>query len=212
MAEIVPPERRAGRPVDEAKRASVLNAAQQLFMTNGFAGTSMDAIAEAAGVSKLTAYKYFGSKHELFAAAVASKCGSAFASLNIDHLAGRPLRDRLIGFGHAFLALILDPEAMAVHHLIITERERAPELGRLFFENAIRPTSDKLATIIARHEEAGEIATGDDPLAAAQDLLALWRGRPFLMTELGVGPFDAEALAAHVTHGVDLCLRAWAPR
>lgn len=208
MATIIPIERRAGRPVDETKRAAILAAAQRLFLSNGFAGASMDAVAEMAGVSKLTAYKHFGSKQELFAQAVAAKSESVFGSLDIEHLADHGLRECLIGFGRAFLSLILDPEAMAVHHLIIAERVRTPELGRLFFENAVRPISDKLATLIARHEETGEIYTGDDPLAAAQDLLALWRGRPFLMTELG-SPLDGEALRAHIAHAVDLCLKAW---
>lgn len=211
MPVIIPMERRVGRPIDASKRAAVLAAAQRLFLSNGFAGASMDAVAEVAGVSKLTAYKYFGSKQELFAKAVAAKCGSAFAPLDIEYLANRGVRETLIGFGHAFLSLILDPEAVAVHHLVIAERERTPELGRLFFENAIRPTSDKLATLIARYEEAGQISTGDDPLAAAQDLLALWRGRPFMMTELG-SPLDDEALRAHVAHAVDLCLKAWSAR
>lgn len=212
MGTVIQIERRAGRPVDEGKRAAVLAAAQRLFISHGFGGTSMDAIADAAGVSKLTAYKYFGSKQELFAQSVAAKCDSVFGRIDIDHLANHGLRDCLLGFGRAFLSLILDPEAMAVHHLIVAERERTPELGRLFFENAVRPTSDKLATIIARHEEAGQIVTGDDPLAAAQDLLALWRGRPSMLMEFGIGPLDATALAAHVEHCVDLCLKAWAPR
>lgn len=212
MTETIPTERRAGRPLDETKRAAVLAAAQRLFLQNGFAGTSMDAIAEVAGVSKLTAYKYFHSKQELFAQSVATKCESAFGPLDINHLAGHDVRDSLVAFGHAFLNLILDPEAMAVHHLIVAERERTPELGRLFFENAVRPTADKLATLIARHEEANQIATGDDPIVAAMDLLSLWRGRPYLMRELGTEPFGDAALDAHVAHCVELCLRAWTPR
>lgn len=204
--------RRPGRPVDIGKRTAVLAAAQRLFLSHGFAGTSMDAVAEAAGVSKLTAYKYFGSKQELFATAVAAKCDSAFIDIDVRRLSDQGLRDCLIGFGRAFLALILDPGAMAVHHLVIVERDRTPELGRLFFENAVRPTSDKLATIIAAHEDAGEITTGDDPLAAAQDLLSLWRGRPAMMTELLGGQTSPEALAGHAAHCVDLCLRAWRPR
>lgn len=211
MSMVIPIGRRAGRPIDAAKRAAVLTAAQRLFLSNGFAGASMDAVSELAGVSKLTAYKYFGSKQELFAQAVAAKCQSVFGPLDIEHLADHGLRECLIGFGRTFLSLILDPEAMAVHHLIIAERERTPELGRLFFENAVRPVSDKLATLIARHEESGQIFTGDDPLAAAQDLLALWRGRPFMMTELG-SPLDDEALRAHIERAVDLCLKAWGAR
>lgn len=170
----------------------------------------MDAVAETAGVSKLTAYKYFGSKQELFATAVAAKCESAFVDIDVGLLVDRDLRSCLIAFGRAFLALILDPGAMAVRRLVIVERDRTPELGRLFFENAVRPTSDKLATIIARYEASGEISTGGDPLAAAQDLLSLWRGRPVMLTEL-TGSTEPAALAPHVAHCVDLCLRAWAP-
>lgn len=212
MTTIIPLERRAGRPMDESKRAAILEAAQKLFMSHGFARTSMDAIADAAGVSKLTAYKHFGSKQDLFAQAVASKCQSVLGTFDVDHLPNHGLRECLIGFARTFLSLILDPDAMAVHHLVLAERDRAPELGRLFFENAVRPVGDKLATIIARHEEAGEISTGDDPLAAAQDLLALLRGRPYMMTELNGGPIDEADLRAHVDHAVDLCLKAWTPR
>lgn len=209
MAMTPPTGRRPGRPVDPGKRQAVLAEAQRLFLSNGFAGTSMDAVAEAAGVSKLTAYKYFGSKQELFAQAVAAKCESAFGAIEVGDVGDRDLRACLNNFGRAFLALILDPGAMEVHHLVIAERERAPELGRLFFDNAVRPTSDKLARLIARHEEAGEISTGDDPMAAAQDLLSLWRGRPTMMVELTGAHADPDALAAHVVHCVDLCLRAW---
>lgn len=207
-----PAGRRAGRPRDESKRAAILAAAQRLFIANGFTGTSMDAVAEAAGVSKLTAYNHFGSKQELFAQSVAAKCQSVLGPLDISHLAGHDVRDCLVAFGRAFLSLILDPQAMAVHHLIVAERERAPELGQLFFENAVNPTAGKLATLIARHEEAGHIEVGDDPAVGAMDLLGLWRGRPFMMRELGAEPLDDMALAAHVAHCVDLCLRAWTPR
>lgn len=209
MATTPPAGRRPGRPADPVKRAAVLTAAQRLFLSNGFAGTSMDAVADAAGVSKLTAYKYFGSKQELFATAVAAKCESAFGAIDVGDGTDQDLRDCLIRFGRAFLALILDPGALAVHHLVIVERERTPELGPLFFANAVRPTSDKLATIIARHEAAGEIATGGDPLAAAQDLLSLWRGRPAMLIELIGGAPDPTLLAEHVVHCVDFALRAW---
>ena len=209
MGTITPIERKPGRPVDAAKRAAVLAAAQRLFLSNGFAGTSMDAVAEAAGVSKLTAYKYFGSKQELFADAIAAKCASAFTGIDLDNFAGHDVRIGLEKFGRAFLKLVLDPGAMAVHRLISSERERNPELGRLFLENAVRPISDKLATIIARHEEAGRISTGEDPMMAAQDLLALWRNRPHMMIELLAEPADEGLLSTHVAHCVDLCLRAW---
>ena len=41
--------------------------AQRLFVESGFAGTSMDAIAAAAQVSKPTLYRYYQNKEALFA-------------------------------------------------------------------------------------------------------------------------------------------------
>ena len=63
-----------GRPKDMEKRAAVLEAAKNLFVSRGFEGTSMDAVAAEAGVSKLTVYSHFGDKDTLFKAAVQSKC------------------------------------------------------------------------------------------------------------------------------------------
>lgn len=55
-----------GRRVPHAKRGAILAAAQQLFTQQGLERTSMDRIAEDAGVSKATVYAYFASKEVLF--------------------------------------------------------------------------------------------------------------------------------------------------
>lgn len=52
----------------EARRQSILAAAARAFANAGFDGTSMDAIAEAAGVTKLILYRHFESKEELYRA------------------------------------------------------------------------------------------------------------------------------------------------
>ena len=59
-----------GRPMDPEKRAAVLEAAKALFLARGYDGTSMDAVAQAAGVSKLTVYSHFQDKDTLFVEAV----------------------------------------------------------------------------------------------------------------------------------------------
>ncbi|MEP6899717.1 MAG: helix-turn-helix domain-containing protein, partial [Rhodanobacter sp.] len=55
------------------KRAAILSAAKALFIRNAFAGTSMDAIAADAGVSKLTVYSHFGDKDNLFREVIRSR-------------------------------------------------------------------------------------------------------------------------------------------
>lgn len=63
-----PRRKRAAHLGPERRRPFVLDAAYELFLDSGFDGTSMDAVAAAAGVSKPVVYACFGSKDELFTA------------------------------------------------------------------------------------------------------------------------------------------------
>jgi AcrR family transcriptional regulator len=62
---------RAPRLSAEVRRPMVLDAAYAVFFERGYDGTSMEAIAERAGVTKPVIYDSFASKDELFAALVA---------------------------------------------------------------------------------------------------------------------------------------------
>lgn len=56
----------------EQTRARILNAASQCFRSNGYAGTGVDGIAKAAGVTSGAFYAHFGSKDGAFEAALAT--------------------------------------------------------------------------------------------------------------------------------------------
>lgn len=198
---------RAGRPADPEKRAAVLGAAKRLFVERGFSATAMDDVAAAAGVSKLTAYRHFGSKDELFAAAITAHCTAMLdrAQPPTDRRQGTvDPRTALIRFGEAFLDLILSADALAIHRLIQSERDRVPQLGALFHAAAIAPTHSRLAAMIA---QMGVTADADQ---GAGDLISLWRGRPMLPHEMGLVPMTAAERRAHVARTVELCLAAWA--
>ena len=59
---------RAAHLGPERRRPLVLDAAFELFLEHGYDGTSMEAVARAAGVSKPVVYDCFASKEELFTA------------------------------------------------------------------------------------------------------------------------------------------------
>jgi AcrR family transcriptional regulator len=63
-------------PVKTARRARIVEAAEAVFRRSGFRGASMEAIAEAASMSKVTLYGYFRDKEAVFLAVA-------------EHLAGR---------------------------------------------------------------------------------------------------------------------------
>jgi AcrR family transcriptional regulator len=62
------PRKRAAHLGPERRRPQVLDAALQLFLERGYEGTSMDAVARAAGVTKPVVYACFAGKEELFRA------------------------------------------------------------------------------------------------------------------------------------------------
>jgi AcrR family transcriptional regulator len=71
VSEARPGARTARLPRDE-RRAQLLQAAQEVFVANGYHGAAMDEIAETARVSKPVLYQHFPSKRELFLALLES--------------------------------------------------------------------------------------------------------------------------------------------
>lgn len=63
-------------PRSQRKREQILAAASELFMSQGYM-TSMDLIAEQAGVSKQTVYSHFKTKDDLFDTCIRAKCVAA---------------------------------------------------------------------------------------------------------------------------------------
>ncbi len=61
---------RGRRPGSPDTRAAILHAARELFAERGFAGTSIRAVAAAAGVDAALVHHYFGKKADLFVAAL----------------------------------------------------------------------------------------------------------------------------------------------
>src|ERR687890_25313 len=62
------PVRRSSRLPRGARRAQLLQAAQEVFVANGFHAAAMDEIADRAGVSKPVLYQHFPGKRELYLA------------------------------------------------------------------------------------------------------------------------------------------------
>src|ERR1043165_265099 len=92
-----------GRPKDLEKRAAILDAAMRLFPARGYDGVSMDTIAQAAGVSKLTVYNHFEDKESLFSAAVITCCEQLLPTETFQPHPEQPLPDALVSIGRGFM-------------------------------------------------------------------------------------------------------------
>jgi AcrR family transcriptional regulator len=86
----------------------MLEAAGAAFAARGFHAASMDAIAEAAGISKPMLYNYFGSKAGLYVAYVERSGGALLQSMRSAAAADAPAEERLRAGILAFLTYVDD--------------------------------------------------------------------------------------------------------
>ena len=94
----------------------------------------MDMIAREAGVSKATVYAHFAGKEELFGAVIGRECERCFARFSAGELDPRDVRSSLAMLGRRFLDLVLSPDAIALHRIIVAEVTRFPALGQVFWQ------------------------------------------------------------------------------
>jgi TetR/AcrR family transcriptional repressor of mexJK operon len=201
-----------GRPKDLEKRAAILQAAKRLFTTQGFDGTSMDAIAAAAGVSKLTVYSHYQDKERLFTAAVECVCQEQLPPEIFNADLKGPIRKQLLAIAKAFFALITSEEAISVHRTIVANAQQSPKLGMLFWEAGPKRTQEAFQTFLRAEVEGGKLDIPDTKRAAMQ-FFCLLKGELHARREFGCGePFTPREIEEHLNATVDLFLRAYAPR
>ena len=201
-----------GRPKDLEKRAAILMAAKRLFIAQGFDGTSMDAIAAAAGVSKLTVYSHYQDKERLFAAAVECVCAEQLPDAIFAADLKGPIRKQLLAIARAFFALITSEAAMAVHRTIVANARQSPKLAELFWEAGPKRTTEAFASFLRDEMEAGKLDVPDLHRAASQ-FFCLLKGECHARMEFGCGqPPTQREIDDHLEATVDLFLRAYLPR
>lgn len=135
------------------KREQILQGAMQVFLHHGYAGTSMDRAATAAGVSKQTIYSHFKDKDGLFTALI--------ERVTIDRLQQELGRTELQGepavwlrqLAEAFLQKLSDQEYLNLLRLIVAESARFPELAKLYYRTVIQRGRSILCTYFSAHPE-----------------------------------------------------------
>lgn len=199
-----------GRPKDLGKRASILDAAKRLFIEQGYQGVSMDQIAAAAGVSKLTVYSHFGDKETLFSEAITAKCQEVLPDELFVRPPDGPLREQLRAIGHAFFALITSEEAISMHRMMNTPGTAENTLRELFWNAGPRRVQEVFGQFLQARVDQGQLRIDDIALASSQ-FFSLLKGElhPMMACGLCVEPGAAE-VSRHIDATVDFFLRAYA--
>ena len=201
-----------GRPKDLEKRAAILAAAKQLFPDLGFEGTSMDAVAAAAGVSKLTVYSHFNDKESLFVEAVRARCEEQMPLSLFGAALQGPVADQLMVIARAFFALISNPQSISLHRLLTSGTNTSNKLAQMFWQVGPMQMHDGFAEFLGRASAAGSLQI-EDPMRASSQFFSLLKGEVHARLLFGCREHLTDAdIEDHLKATVDVFVRAYSPR
>ncbi len=201
-------ETRIGRPVDEAKREAILDAAVRSFFDVGFAATSIEQVALDAGVSKVTVYNHFKDKRGLFTASVEHQCDLMRGTFSLEGIAPGSLRQRLTAIGEAMVAFLSRPEMVQFERRIAAETEHEPEVGEVFLASGPHRMKAGFSLLLKAMQAAGEVEIADHELAAEQ-FASMCKGMGDLERRFGM-PKDDVRDGQRIASAVDVFCAAYA--
>jgi len=195
------------------KRLTILSAGQELFLSNGYQGTSVDQIAASAEVSKQTVYKHFGDKHELLLAIVDDALTGTVAPFleRIRALAGTAdLQADVTALATDYLRAVLQEPVVQLRRLVVGEANRVPELAQLYYAQAPARTLAAFSECFAALHDRG-LLRAPEPALAAEHFAFLVVGRCIDQALFCGGPQVLAAIDvdSHVRAAVRVFLAAY---
>jgi TetR/AcrR family transcriptional repressor of mexJK operon len=155
-------------------RAAVVVAARELVMQKGYAGTTMEEIAAAAGLTKRTLYNNYADKAALFGEIVSEAMTFAETFARGLHqeftvkISAASLRAMLDDLARRMALAIMRPEVIVLRRLLVGEARAFPALGAEYFERAPAQVLAALAAGFERLTRDGLLRCPDPRIAAAQ--------------------------------------------
>jgi len=210
-----PPNSRKWREDDPRRlrmaetRSAILRAARPIMLRDGLGGTTLDRVAAEGGIAKMTLYRHFPSKEALFEGLVAAMCEYMREGIEnvpspaLDKAAADRLAEELL----AFIAALIEPDALALYRVIVADGWRFPDLARVFDQSGMRVIRRRIAAIL----EAGGVPSNQSRLVAAE-VVALALGDAYQRAILGiVEEGDGQAFGQQIEAAVKYGLNRAAP-
>ena len=199
---------RRGRPTQaEAKKLhqKLRTAAVATFVKYGYDGTTMEAIARAAGITRRTLYARYPDKRAVFVDVIPWALTRRTEREISDDVPDGDLRASLIAVGRAGLARAIDPDVVRLTHIAMNESTRFPEFAVSAHSMMWSARHRQVMDLLAHHQEAGAIELEDLELAAG-NFIAMIEHLPGRLAQCGIYR-SAEEEERHLQHAVNLFLR-----
>ncbi|MFK7800149.1 MAG: TetR/AcrR family transcriptional regulator [Anaerolineae bacterium] len=169
------------------KKSKILDAAWTVFGRNGYTGTSLDAIADEAGVSKPTLYMYFGNKEGLFEAVLSDTSEDILGPLFESDPSKGSMVEALLNFSRTYAEIVLSERVLSLGRLVIGEATRFPDIGEKYYLAGPDKALSGIQTWMVNLTAEGKLILGDndeDAELAAHDFWSLILSAPREMMQI----------------------------
>ncbi len=148
------------------RRVLIIEAAREAFADGGYEGTSLEQIAERAGVSKALIYEHFASKRDLHAAMLEQHVTELLAQLNeaLEH--AEPGEDRLRAGTEAFFTFLEERRGAAA---IMLRNTSDPDVA-LWLSRLRDQIGEEIVALMSAEVE--ELLAGDPQMRVAIEMIA----------------------------------------
>jgi AcrR family transcriptional regulator len=194
-----------------ARREQLIAVAEQLFLQNGFANTSVNAIVREAGGSLATLYAEFGSKEALFESVLSERAARFFPEERSAPKEPLDAQTDLRLLATQMLKRMLSDDGLAVYRLAVHEAPRFPALRKALLEVGMPGLLDRTAQYLRVLANRGALQIESAPEAmqlAASRFIALVQGQIVFSAACG-GTISGRTRMAHVNDAVDAFLRMY---
>jgi len=205
---------RGGRPTRDAaieRDQRLIEVATRLFLDRGFDATSIDAVAEAARVSKPTVYAQYGDKRGLFAAVLRREIArwlaplaAAAAEMHVNDASDGSVEQRLTSLGRQSLQLNCGDDAIAFSRILTAQAINFPEVAKLAVDEGWSKAVSTTAVFFDHLVESGALEL-EDTTIAAETFLNMVVGHTHRMATFGI-PMDLETAERRMEVSIRLFL------
>lgn len=203
--------RRLGRPsqqeskeIDEKIKAAALD----MFLEHGYEAATMDAIAEAANITKRSLYARYKDKSSLFASALRkSREEWLFRGVDDEEFANKSFRDQLILLAELLLEQVTNPRIIKISRMAMIQAVKFSEEIRNSYDISLSPRIKSIVDVLESHTDQLKPAVAANPELSAELFISLITGIPARLASMGTLR-QSEYEQSRLEFAVDLYLDA----
>lgn len=164
----------------------ILNAAHDLFLSEGYSNVTTEKLAREAEVSKSSIYKYFSSMKGVLVEVVRREGEMLKVGVTLNPESREDFWRSLAAYGTNLLTLLNKKKCIQIDKMLHEEARRYPDLSRLFYEATYHQGQVTVTELISVGKKKGYISKPQKSEHLADNLISIWEGLAYVRARLGL--------------------------